>query len=181
MFKRLRVGERLAVFDGLPVDDGARRPAIVARPPRIPAPRAVFPHHPAAGRVIEQAVALPEIGMQAVLLDVLQQGPAGADLAEPCQGCNAFAVVPAAVGGDQDPGFGLPKTIRHAARAEVRRGGGKDRAQGGGQQGDHGLGHIGQPGRHAVAGRDARRLERGHLFEASGQLLVSCPVQMYDE
>ena len=36
------------------------------------------PHHPAAGRVIEQAVALPEIGMQAVLLDVLQQGPAGA-------------------------------------------------------------------------------------------------------
>ena len=70
--------------------------------------------------------------------------------------------MPVAVGGDQDPGFDLPETIQHAPHAEIGRGGGKDRAErSGGQQGDHGLGHIRQPGRHAVAGRDARGLERG--------------------
>ena len=36
------------------------------------------PHHPAAGGVVEQSVVEPKVGMQAQLLDVLQQGAADA-------------------------------------------------------------------------------------------------------
>src|SRR5690606_964128 len=34
------------------------------------------PHHPATGREVEQAISFPNVGMQAMFLEVLQQGAA---------------------------------------------------------------------------------------------------------
>lgn len=65
------------------------------------------------------------------------------------------------VGSDEDFRLNLPEAIQHALDSEIRRAGRKHRAQTGrGQHGNHGLRHVGQPGSHHVARRQAGVAER---------------------
>ena len=73
-----------------------------------------------------------------------------------------------AVAGDQHLGLDLFEAIQHGVRAHVGRAHAPHRADAGrGQKGDHGLGNVGQVGRHAVARLHALCLqvqrERGDL------------------
>ena len=89
----------------------------------------------------------------------------------------AAVVVAAAVGHavhtDQHLGLDLPKAVEHRVRAHVGRADAPHTTDAHrGQKGDHGLGHVGQVGGHAVAGLDALGLEvqrqRRHLAAQLG-------------
>ncbi|MNV26895.1 hypothetical protein D3C71_1180260 [compost metagenome] len=91
---------------------------------------------------------------------MLHAGQVGAQLG---QHASAVVVTPAvghAVHGDQHLGLDLAEAVEHCVRAHVGRADAPHAADAHrGQKGDHGLGHVGQVGGHAVAGLDALGLE----------------------
>ena len=104
---------------------------------------------------------------------MLQTGQPGTQLG---QHAGAVVVAPAvahAVHADEHLGFDLAEAVEHRVRAHVGRADAPHRANAGsGQEGDHGLGHVGQVGGHAVARLHALGLEvqreRRHLAAQLG-------------
>lgn len=73
-----------------------------------------------------------------------------------------LSAVAVAVDGEEDDGFDLLEAVQDAAGAEVGRAGGPDAAHGGGgEEGDHGLGDVGEVAADAVAGAYAEGAQFG--------------------
>ena len=86
-----------------------------------------------------------------------------------------LAAVPVTVAGDEHLRLDLGEPVDHAARAEIRRARGPDRAQARrGEQADDRLRHVRQQRRHPVATADTQRAQAtGHPRHLGGELRVA--------
>ena len=96
-----------------------------------------------------------EVGQQHHVLDA---GQAVEDAPEHLGAVEVAPAVAVAVDREHDLGLDLREAVDHAARAELGRGAGPDRAdRGGGEEGDERPGDVGHVGHDAVAALNAER------------------------